>query len=71
MEETHGRVAGWTNRPIGGCHHDPSKVMDHPNLFTKTDIVVRRLYKSRDTPSLVTQVTDNVTNLKRSCPDSI
>ena len=33
--------------------------------------VVRRLYRSHDTPSLVTQVIDNVTNLRSSCPNFI
>ena len=49
---------------FGGFH------IAHPCSVRRAS-VVRRLYRSHDTPGLVTQVTDNVTNLRSLCPDCL
>ena len=38
-------------------------------ITIQSSIVVRSIYRSRNTPGLVTQVIDNVTNLRSSCLD--
>ena len=57
----------------GGCNHSLRKSFGvrRSLSFAAVGSVIRRLYRSCNTPSLVTQVSDNVTNLRSLCPDCI